>query len=911
MCAICIGVGQVIGQQPVFRHLTVEDGLPSSWIYSITEDQQGYVWITSREGVARYDGYRFRHFTTSSGLPGNEVLYAYCDKKGKIWMRAFKQPLSYYDPVTARMVIMDSIRSIRRVDLDNIIAEDKRGVMWLSLHRNGIARIDSGRISYLAIPMREELRGLSSETDILFTERLFVGPEGNVWFFSAHGLHQMLPEGPRFFRFPENQLFYSSIGTATPDGAIIYGSRRRVKKHYHSVSEHNLYMLRDGRHELWIPGADYTLQDGRQPLRNSLIIQLLVDAGGHLWVGTTNGLLYIDLKKGPASGKWFLDGQFVTAIAEDREGNLWVGTQRNGVYFLSYNARHVTTYRPGDKPRDRQMYRLLQAPDGQLRIIRDRTRLSRFDAGRFHDVDLPSTRTSDYIRTMAFDARGRLWLGFDQQGFGILTGDNFEHFDVPGSVKSIAVTAEGPIFACHTAKVLALPADFLRLTAGMGREERALALDALMLQVGRFYALLPVPDGGLWMGNPNGLYYRHPNGRLDTLARQDSLLAADIAEIVPGPGAQLLLATRGAGVLVYDTLSQAVTAITLRDGLSGDIGSRIVCDGDSTLWFATNTGLNRIRRKGADWATAEIAAFTARDGLGANEINDILLDGDTMYVATMQGLSVFDKRELHPSGIPPVVHLIDVKVNGKSRPLDAVYELSYQENLVSLTFTGIAFKSADALRFRYHLAGAEGGWQESKDRTVQFVNLAPGTYRFEVLAVNDAGIESVEPATVAIRIRPPFWKAWWFRGLLLVLLIAGIYLFFRIRVLTYNRDVVRDLLQITRKRVGGKSWLTINHTDGTKLRLDAETICWLQADGNYVDIVTTDRKYTERITLKKMAAQLPLRNDFLRVHKSYIVRLDKVERVDKKGTFLMIAGQQIPIGRTYRDKVRQRLDKLF
>ena len=170
--------------------------------------------------------------------------------------------------------------------------------------------------------------------------------------------------------------------------------------------------------------------------------------------------------------------------------------------------------------------------------------------------------------------------------------------------------------------------------------------------------------------------------------------------------------------------------------------------------------------------------------------------------------------------------------------------------------------------------------------------------------MEDNRLFSDEKIRLPITIRNPFWTTWWFIIIVIAALGALIYLFFRIRVLTYNKDIIRELLRLWVRKIKKKEKYFVFKEQGKEIRIPTNTILYVKSSGNYMDIVTEEKVYVMRCKIGDFISKVPDPLEFLRVHRSYIIPIDKVEQKTKK--MVLIKKQEIPVGETYVEE----LDKI-
>jgi hypothetical protein len=356
------------------------------------------------------------------------------------------------------------------------------------------------------------------------------------------------------------------------------------------------------------------------------------------------------------------------------------------------------------------------------------------------------------------------------------------------------------------------------------------------------------------------------------------------------------MATRGNGLVIFN--NDTVFTLDKAHGLNSNFITRLHVQNDSMLWVGTNAGLNRLVFSTS--GRVDVAVVSTKDGLVNNEVKDICVIDDSVWVATGKGLCVFPLNVLEKSP-PPIHHFLRLKgivVNETRYDTTSLASLSADENRLTFHFEAISFKKRAELVYRYRLEGLEDNWNTTTNRMAIYPALPPGKYLF-IIQVSGTGKHWEEnQCTFAISIAPPFYRSWWFRLLATVAVLFIVYLFFKIRILTYNRDISRELLRYLLKRVKRKEKYLVLKEQGKYTRIASQDIHYIKSAGNYIEVVTKGNVYKFRGKIGEVKQQLPDPIEFLRVHRSYIIRLDKVERHNRKTVVVM--GIEIPIGGRYQ-----------
>ena len=226
---------------------------------------------------------------------------------------------------------------------------------------------------------------------------------------------------------------------------------------------------------------------------------------------------------------------------------------------------------------------------------------------------------------------------------------------------------------------------------------------------------------------------------------------------------------------------------------------------DNKIWCTSNKGVSYIEFYDEDFNDFSISNIRSSEGLLGDEVNDIAVLNDTVYIATNEGISFFDSGVDFINREPPPVYITSVRVNNKDTLVYGHPDFKYDNNNLHIGFNAISFKSNEKIKYYYRLiSGNDTLSSTTTNREVEFLRLHPGDYNFSVIAMNNSGIWSDVPATYSFCILPAWWGTWWFMMLLAIIVLAAVFIFykFRIRKLKYDFEMERRQasLQLTAMR---------------------------------------------------------------------------------------------------------------
>jgi PAS domain S-box-containing protein len=541
----------------------------------------------------------------------------------------------------------------------------------------------------------------------------------------------------------------------------------------------------------------YTTRDG---LDNSDIVAVHQSADGSIWIRTFGaGLTRFD---GDAFRTYRVEpraGDDLASITEDRDGNLWMGTRAGGA--LKITMRPWTTYGEADGLGE-TVSSVFENGAGEVYVTSRPWLISRFDGRNFATIRLPLPRTVSAeswrsVSGILLDHAGEWWIG---TRVGLYRFGRVDRFGALARArpKTLYTQRDGlasdditRVFEDSTGDIWI--ASWLPMREVLVRWERA---TATFHRYGESDGLPPFMSvqtfatdvtGSVWAGFREGGLVRYRHGRFTALEPRDGLPAGPINGMYVDPAHRLWLAASGGGLCRIDHPEAErphVVCYTTADGLTSDILLRVIGDAEGRVYAASIRGIDRF-----DPNTGRIKHYWTAEGLAGGEFTGVFRDrGGTLWFATTTGLSRLVPEHEERLLAPPIL-ISTLRVAGVVHPLSALgetvtryLELAPSQNNVQIEFFAMGFRAGEVLRYQYKLDGAGGGWSPpGPQRSVNYANLAPGSYLFAVRAVGTDGAQSASPATVSFTILPPVWRRWWFIGLIAAVTTSAAAVFARSR----------------------------------------------------------------------------------------------------------------------------------
>ncbi len=780
-----------------FEHVSREQGLSQSFVYTIVQDDDGFLWFGTQEGLNRYDGFDFKVFAHDPDDPGSisdeSIRTMIRDRSGALWVGTDAGGLSRYDSSTERFINFthdpgdpDSIGDNRV----RVVYEDRSGGLWIGTDGSGLDYFDRDAGHFLHFPHDpSDPRSLSGPHvwDILEDK------DGDLWIATDAGLNKLDRHRGTFARFQHD-----------PDDPS-------------SISDDRLRALfEDSAGNLWIGtetgglnllnratgSFEHFMHDAADPssLSANRINTIYEDNSGVLWIGTVEGLNAwnpdtrdFDRYRNDPGDRYSLSHDNVMSIFQDRGGVLWVGTY-DGLSKWPLSTRAMLHFRKdADDPRsiaENTVTSFAESPEGDILVgtFGGGLNLLDRDTGTFrqfrHSPDDDATLSSDRVMALLVDSDGVLWAGTRAAGlnrFDAASNSFTRYRHDPADPSSIS--ANGVTYILEDSRKGLWVATFgggLNLfdrQTEQFRHFRSDPGDPLTLSNDRVLVLFEDSSGSIWVGTyGGGLNHIEPISGTFTRYRgepdrPDGLSGDEIYMIQEGANGDLWIGVKGAGLNRWRREDREAGIATFQrfgelDGLPSATIYSGAWDSDGGLWLSTARGLSRL-----DVATLEFRNFDNSHGLQGEEFNlsaGFRAQDGQLFFGGLNGFNAFQPERMNGNRLPPQVAItaftslnepVDLSA---SRQNGEAIELGHDQYVLGFEFTALDFAAPQKSRYSYRLEGLDEDWIDAgPNRQVTFTNLPAGAYRFRVRATNNDGVWSTEDAILAFRVLPAPWLTWW------------------------------------------------------------------------------------------------------------------------------------------------------
>lgn len=765
-----------------FRHLSITDGLLSDLRLVLTEDRLGRLWMGSAEGINVFDGHQLSSYSLpdNSGLVSSNILSIHCDRQGTIWV---------YTPLAVQYKKENDSRF--RILEPGIAARD--GIAFFGDTGEGDLLIVSSTDIYL-VNQRMQTSKLSA-LSYLFKQYqkplAFEHFQGDEWFI---GFREKLVLVNVKQQKPVRELNYRN-GWCTArvnDSTILAGSFAKdtialININSGAITPINHWPVDDGRPIGGYAGtiqsvggnkyavacryqgvyiidvaqrkALHLVHNPADPasLSSDYTRRLLVARSGTLFVNA-RGISYTSLSTPQFKAQKYIvdkegrkyDGAF-SSFYQNKQHHLWIGT--NSCLALWDRQTGISTYYP------------FYDPQGGPQKFKT-------------------------IRTVASDRAGRIWVGTFGVGIGMLKADGtYEQYKATPSLPSRDIHAiindrHGNFIICTTRGFACFDPIAQRMTTFTDHPK----LKGIASQL-TYYAMADMQDNW-WLAQTEGLYYYNrqedslyritlPGGNVDNAIQA---LCTDSTGTVYAGGEY--------GLYIIDPGSLTVQKVLSRkDGLRSDNIVSLLCDKTGSMWILGNIGLSRY-----DPHTKLLETFDARDGLEQSNhtpCNFYMAPDGEVFIGSAAGFNHFYPRNITSKKDPLKVFITSLELKDTTISAFKTGDLSFEhhQNNLSISYLAVDFKLGPSIQYRYKLADLDSGFvYAGKQRTARYTNLQPGNYSFIVEAsINGKNWYPAQQA-LGFTIHKAFWKTWWFRLLMVLLVVTAVYLFYRKRIKQVNKE---------------------------------------------------------------------------------------------------------------------------
>ncbi len=791
----------------VFRHLSMQQGLPQYSATSLAQDSDGFIWVGTQGGLARWDGYRFRNYLPQANapysLPDNYVMSLHHDSQGRLWVGTNGGGLAMYDKLNDRFVrVPTGPGGVSHVTV-NAITSDEKGNLWLAT-RAGLNHYD---------PQTGKVRQFHVSDDGLPSDLVRTvarDGQGNIWAGTSQGLVKIDARTEQITRVPlpiaAGKVQRIVTVCASSDGKVWVGTfdsgafyispddpepkRLLVQKPHSNIPEtinENVYFIqKTADDEVWLGTYGRgilvvntkTLETKRMvhesnrssSLADNSVWSIIRDRSGLIWVGSQRGISIHDPSSkailslfGGDNRSHRLQGIDFFSAHGFEDGSVWVGSQNQGISILDPNS---------------QVFRTLPADDANPQFA------------------LPQSA----IFTIYPVGADQVYIGTDK---GLYLSDR------RGSgVRRLNLTPRNPVL-----RVAALLQVDQRLYIGgpEGLWEKDLSkphLDNAMqtdwaksLGTKFITELKRAPDGAIWVATlQDGLYRYDPMTQQLSNIKPDpqsksSLTHRNVSTMLFDSRGWLWVGMQGGGLDILRPSKQAgqfeFRHIGKAEKLPNDLVNKVLEDNAGQIWLSTDEGLAKI-----DPQTLEVRPLAEPDGVAImgywSTSGAKTRDGNLIF-GGVGGMTIVRPSLVKPYEYRPPLVVTNIQLGGKTLAVNHAkfvgegadkLVIHAEANSMVVEFAALDYSAAEHNRYAYRLEGYDKTWVETDytRRLAAYTNLPPGDYRLHLRGSNRNGMWSESDLVLEVKVMPAWFQTWWAYMLYLAMFSVSVYLLLRWRL---------------------------------------------------------------------------------------------------------------------------------
>ena len=778
LCWISLLAMDCWGQQYKFNHFSVKEGLSEPFIYTINQDDKGFLWIGTGEGLFRYDGFHFNHYTTQDSLAGYFITESMKDSAGNLWFGHMNGGITQYNGKTFMKIHLNGNQNA----ITDICQGRKRNI-WIATQTEGLYRVDARKnISHIPLPFEEEY---VSSLCYLEKEYLFIGTNRNLYLARPNETDDALKQMTKIKSIPESNII--QIIHSESDNKLAVVSK-----------DQGVYILEpktNGSH-FSISQTDTLLQDKTENIQGGLM-----DQAGNIWLNTMGSGVYRITPSSASPNKTLhlhtqngLLTNDVKCIFEDREGNIWLGLYGHGL--LRFVEEKILFYDYSSQFPKNAFY-TLNGSGKQLWAGTDKHIIKlNPENGKVISIYGPEIGIPDEkVTTLFHHPRGNIWIGTEKSGI-------YQFNPSSHSIQKVPISSQE------------LENSINHITGDQNN---------IWVATKKGICHIDLKDKTkTWYNTNTGLPHNNvPHLYLDSQERilagtlSNELIVIDphkgtlkqvpifkteglmlINSITEDKAGYIWVCTYGNGVFRIN--HNDIQHFSRDDGLLSNYGYSLTCC-NNKIFVGHHGGISAINIQ-----TGNIKSYDKNYAIkSATEfyINATYADTNhNIWFGTSEGIARFSSQQNNKDTITPKLNITGVQVD--NRQVAPAHDMTLKPGNYELEFRyiGIQLRDPESVKYRYKLKGYNKRWSEpTKERVATFGNVRPGEYTFLLSASNENGISTKAPMQITIKVKKHIYQSIWFYVTLIILLLLMGYAIIIIRERNLKREK-RNLEKKVRQR---------------------------------------------------------------------------------------------------------------
>lgn len=827
---VCLIAQETHGYQPeLLQHLdsltakiwTLEDGLPVNTVNKVAQDDKGYLWLTTYDGLVRFDGLTFKvfNFSNTPAMPFNRTTQIYIQENGNMWVALENggvilkkgDKFKYYGTKDG----------LTNSDITKIFEDNYGRVLFVTLE---------GLYAFQDNSFSKFFEGRNLEQNQI--SRTYNDPkDGSVWLTTHDGLVHLVDTSVTITKISSDISKNLVRGVIrSKSGKLLVGSNQGVYEHdngklvpslkYSRFENQEIRDFYEDEHSILINTSEglfleqkegYKNLNGGYPSSDVFIFEFYRDSYGTLWMINNRGGLFT--LKGDQfrvfDGVNILKDFAYSSIFEDKERNIWMSTLQDGLVRLRKSFARTLGVEEGLSGGN--ILGLLEDDKGRFWVGTRGNGLNLIDGDKITHYNTSSGLATNIVQTIAEDHSGNIWVGHFQRGIDRIANGKITHFDLlanyeANDVHALYVSKNGTIWA-------GTYSGLVKFDPVSGKHIRYTKEDGMLGEKIRY--ITQDKEGDIWLASLDGGISEFKNGAFTNYSMSEGLSSNNVRSIYIDDDETIWVGTENNGLnRIKDGNTEFVS---VQNGLPDHIVHWISESNDGFLWLSTNKGICRINKEELNEFMEgkrdqfQLTHFDKSEGMRSPEGNGsfqeagIKTSKNTFWFSTQDGVAIFEGNNNSGNRIFPSVTIENIVSKDSVYIPDSTNTvlLGSGINDIRINYHAITFKNPENTKFRYRLVGFQEEWVESENMEVLYSDLSPQTFEFLLEAANSEGVWGSETASITIIVQPRFYQEIWFYVLVLAFLI-GVYsliIRFRYRILISRQAKMQAIIETQTKQL--------------------------------------------------------------------------------------------------------------
>ena len=790
-----------------FRKIQVDDGLSENSIYCILQDTKGFMWFGTKDGLNRYDGNNFRIFrydSNDSFSLGNNFIRSMVDRKDGYFYIGSDAGLYIMDNARETFTLFDMKSDNGEIinSAVNSLLIDKKGNLWIGTMHKGIFMYDIKKNILHNIPIKQYDLGINA------TWYIYEDMSGTIWAGTRMGLLRFNPD---IFKFEAvDNLF-----------AMVDNSDNEILSIYEDIKG-NLWL------GTWADGMRcYNKQSGSfTSYLNSFDKQFYITHirsifqynESSLFIGSDDGLYLFDINDKTCRRLDItklssnLSDQNVYSIYRDRENGIWVGTYFGGINYLNTSLSATEFYYPYGMEYSllgKAVSQFCEDDKGNFWIATEDGGVNYFDT-KTKTFTQPIKTSYHNTHALLLDGDD-LWIGTFSRGIDVYNTKTKEIINYQKNVADTTTLNDDCIFMLYKTKNGDI---YAGTPIGLNIYNRKTKRFKHIKETqGFIYDMKEDEYGNLWIADyGNGVtkydFDKDKWIKYDTIfSDNDPIVRSKLTSVYIDDQRRLWFSSEGNGIFLYDYKTDSFTNISESDGLPNNVVYGILDDRYGNLWISCNRGIVCFNPSNL----SEYDLFGKEDGMQSNQFNyksSYKASDGKFYFGGINGFNCFYSNELGAikNHNIPFVEITELRLlNNASKENEQIIReaintgtaiiLPYNKASFTIDYVSTSYVSQAKNQYAYKLANVDTDWNYvGNNRSVTYINLAPGKYVFHVKASNNDNLWNEKGTAITIEILPPIWLSQGAKILYIILILGLIFFVIRYYV-TQSRKRQNNQLQ--------------------------------------------------------------------------------------------------------------------